>query len=203
MEQLDVRDLPCPEPVIRTKKAIEANPSSVIEVLLNSAASRINVTRMARAMGAQVEAQEMPGGELRLTVITPESAAAPEAEPELVACAEPGAPARATVFIKNRVMGLGNDELGRILMKAFLKSLKSVAPLPAQIIFVNSGVYLTTRGSEEIPTLRELAERGVEIVSCGTCLDFFGKLDELEVGIVGNMLEIVERLTRAPKIIAP
>jgi selenium metabolism protein YedF len=203
MEQLDVRDLACPEPVIRTKKAIEANPDSVIEILLNSPASQTNVTRMARSMGAEVQVQELPGGEVRLTVTTGEAEATPEPAAQLAVRDAPAPGARATVFIKNNVMGLGDDELGRILMRAFLKTLKSAEPLPKEILFVNNGVHLTTEGSEEIPTLRELADLGVEIISCGTCLDFFHKLDQVEVGIVGNMLDIVEHLNRAAKIIAP
>ena len=114
-----------------------------------------------------------------------------------------GTPARATEIVKNNVMGQGDDELGRILMKAFLNTLKSADPPPAEIIFVNNGVHLTTAGSEEVETLRELAGMGVEIVSCGTCLDFFGKLGQVEVGTVGNMFDIVERLNRASKIIVP
>ena len=110
---------------------------------------------------------------------------------------------RATVFLNNNVMGIGDDQLGRILMKAFLKTLKSAEPLPAEIICVNNGVHLTAEGSEELPVLQELAAKGVEIVSCGTCLDFFKKLDKVKVGIVGNMFDIVGRLNKAAKIIAP
>jgi len=203
MVQLDVRDLACPEPVIRTKKAIEANPGSVIEIVLNHPASLTNVTRMAKSMGAAVETEELAGGEYKLNVTTGQAPVSEGPAPELVACDLPGAPVRATVFVKSNVMGLGDDELGRILMKAFLKTLKSTQPPPAEIIFVNYGVHLTISGSEEIETLKELAGMGVEIVSCGTCLDFFGKLEQVEVGTVGNMFDIVERLNRASKIIAP
>jgi selenium metabolism protein YedF len=200
MKEIDLRGLACPEPVIRTKKAIEANPSSVLAVLLNDAASRANVTRMAQSLGARVEGEELPGGELRLTIATGQAKAAPAAEPMPCGAAPAG---RATVFIRNHVMGHGDERLGRILMKAFLKTLRNADPLPADILFVNNGVHLTAEGSEELPTLQELAGLGVEIVSCGTCLDFFGKLDKVKVGVVGNMLEIVTRLNRAAKIISP
>jgi len=199
MPVLDLRNRPCPEPVVETKKAIEANPNSVLEILLNHPASVTNVTRMATALGATVEKQELEGGEVKLVVTTGEPTPQPETE------APPPEPqaGRATIFIKNRVMGFGDEELGRVLMKSFLRTLKNSDPLPEQMIFINSGVHLTTTGSEEIETLRELADRGVEIVSCGTCLDYFGKLEEVEVGTVGNMFDIVERLNRATKIIAP
>ena len=203
METLDLRNLACPEPVIRTKRAIEANPGALLTILLNNAASRENVTRMAMSLGAAVEWEEVAQGEFQLSVTAPVGAATPETEPEMIACDLPAGAARATVFVKNNVMGLGDDELGRILMKAFLKTLRDADPLPACLIFVNAGVHLTTEGSEEIATLKELESKGVEIVSCGTCLDFYGKLEALEVGVVGNMFDIVDRLTRAPKVIAP
>ncbi|MFW6161269.1 MAG: sulfurtransferase-like selenium metabolism protein YedF [Planctomycetota bacterium] len=205
METLDLRNLACPEPVIRTKRAIEANPNSVLTVLLNHPASRENVARMARSLGAQVEEAETDDGEFTLTVTTPEAESPQTAEPqpEMAECTVPAGGARPTVLVKNDVMGLGNDELGRILMKAFLKTLREADPLPACLIFINAGVHLTTEGSEEIAALAQLAERGVEIVSCGTCLDYYDKLDAVQVGLVGNMFDIVDRLVRAPKVIAP
>ena len=106
-------------------------------------------------------------------------------------------------FIHNNVLGHGDDELGRILMKAFLKTLRSVQPLPAKLLFINAGVHLTTEGSEEIPTLQDLADLGVEILSCGTCLDYYGKADKLRVGLAGNMFDIVDSLVRAAKVIVP
>jgi len=203
MEKLDVRGLACPEPVIRARKALEANPNAVLEVLTDSAATRANIARMAQSLGASVVTQELPGGQFQLTITAGQPAAlttpAPQAEP----CAAHAGAARAVVFINNSVVGIGDDRLGRILMKAFLKTLKSAEPLPAAIVCVNAGVHLTTEDSEELTTLGELAALGVEIISCGTCLDFFGKLDKVRVGAVGNMLEIVGRLNRAPKIIAP
>jgi len=199
MAILDLRNRPCPEPVVETKRAIEANPNSVLEILLNHPASVTNVTRMATSLGATVEKEELGENEVKLVVTTGEPAPQTETAPQPTE-AQAG---QATVFIKNNYTGLGNEELGRVLMKAFLKTLKRATPLPREIIFINNGVHLVTTGSEEIETLRELAEAGVEIVSCGTCLDYFGKLDKVEVGTVGNMFEIVERLNRAAKIIAP
>ena len=202
MEALDLRNLDCPEPVIRAKRAIEQHPNDVLELRVNSSASVTNVTRMAKAMGAEVDARELAGGEYSLTVTTGHPPASqPELEP--VTCDVQAPPARATIFLNNSVMGLGDDKLGRVLMKAFLKTLKTAEPLPREIICVNAAVHLTTEGSEEIPTLLELAELGVDVVSCGTCLDFFGKLQSVRVGIVGNMFDIVARLNRAAKIISP
>ena len=121
----------------------------------------------------------------------------------MVECDVPAGGGRAAVFVRNDVLGHGDRELGRILMKGFLKTLREADPLPACVLFINNGVHLTTAGSEEIVTLKELEAKGVEIISCGTCLDFYGKLDALEVGIVGNMLDIVDGLNRAARIIEP
>lgn len=202
METLDLRNLACPEPVIRAKRAIEEHPNSVLELRVNSPATVTNVARMARSMGAEVISRELPGGEFSLTVTTPQPPE-PQVELQPVPSDAQAPPGRATIFLNNSVMGLGDDRLGRVLIKAFLKTLKSADPLPREIICVNAAVHLTTEGSEEIPTLLELAELGVDVVSCGTCLDFFGKLDKVRVGIVGNMFDIVARLNRAAKIISP
>lgn len=203
METLDLRNLECPQPVLRAKEAIETSPDAVIVALVSQALSCENVSRMAKSLGASVETEELDDGEFQLTITPAEAPAEPVALPELVARGVEAAPGRAVVFIRNDVLGRGDDKLGRILMKAFLKTLKSAEPLPAKLLFINAGVHLTTEGSEEIEALRELADLGVEIVSCGTCLDYFGKLDQVKVGVAGTMFDIVDSLVRAAKVITP
>ncbi len=203
METLDLRNLECPQPVLRAKEAIETSPDAVIVALVSQALSCENVSRMAKSLGASVETEELDDGEFQLTITPAEAPAAPVALPALVAYGAAAAPGRAVVLIRNDVLGRGDDKLGRILMKAFLKTLKSAEPLPAKLLFINAGVHLTTEGSEEIEALRELADLGVEIVSCGTCLDYFGKLDQVKVGVAGTMFDIVDSLVRAAKVITP
>ena len=204
MDTLDLRDLDCPQPVLRVKEAIAERPNATFVALVSQAVQSENVARMARSLGASVEAEALVSGEHKLVIRTTEAPGDEGAEPELEAIETgAGGPGRAVVFVKNDVMGFGDDALGRILIKAFLRTLKSVEPLPRSILFVNAGVRLTTEGSEEIATLQELADRGVEIVTCGTCLDYYHKLDSLRVGIAGNMFDIVDRLTRAAKVISP
>ncbi|MEA2108662.1 MAG: sulfurtransferase-like selenium metabolism protein YedF, partial [Pseudomonadota bacterium] len=93
--------------------------------------------------------------------------------------------------------------LGKILMKAFLKTLLEFSIRPRQLIFVNSGVYLTTSGSEEIETIRTLEDEGCAIFSCGTCLDFYHLKDKLEVGQMSNMFEIASLLLEADQVVIP
>ena len=89
-------------------------------------------------------------------------------------------------------MGSGNDELGEVLIKGFIYTLTEAKPYPKYIVFVNSGVKLTAQNKATIENLKILEEGGVEIVSCGTCLDYYGLKDTLEVGTVTNMYNIVD-----------
>ena len=98
-------------------------------------------------------------------------------------------------------MGEGDDKLGKILMKSYLFSLTQQEELPKQMIFFNGGVRLTTEGSGSLEDLKELAERGVEIFSCGTCLDFYGIKDQLRVGSITNMYAIAEAMQTADRLV--
>ena len=100
-------------------------------------------------------------------------------------------------------MGLGDDELGNILMKGFINTIKEVHPLPKKILFYNKGVQITTVDSPVIDTLKELELLGLEILVCGTCADYFKIKDKIGCGIISNMYDITESLTRSSHIIAP
>ena len=100
-------------------------------------------------------------------------------------------------------MGRGNDPLGGVLMRAYIKTLKNINPLPAKIFFYNTGVKITASESDLIAPLQELAGLGVEIFSCGTCLDFFNLQDNLLVGQVTNMFEIMNAMAQAAKVVSP
>jgi len=105
------------------------------------------------------------------------------------------------VFITTDQLGVGDERLGGILMKAFLNTLGDSEPKPERIIFINNGVKLVIEGSEVIDSLKVLEERGVQIFACGTCLNYYGILDQLRIGIVSNMFEIVNFLLDASKVI--
>ena len=98
-------------------------------------------------------------------------------------------------------MGHGNDELGKILMKGFIYALSQLEELPKTILFYNGGATITTEGSASIEDLKSMEAQGVEILTCGTCLDYYGLKDKLCVGSVTNMYTIVEKLSQADKII--
>ena len=89
------------------------------------------------------------------------------------------------------------------VMRAFLKTLLDLKPIPTKLILINSGVRLTSEGSELLETLQALSDRGAGILSCGTCLDFYGLKDKLKVGIISNMYDIAQSLLEADRLIKP
>ena len=108
-----------------------------------------------------------------------------------------------TVVVSSDQMGNGEEKLGRTLMKAFLFALTRQDELPETIMFYNSGAFLSCEGSQSLEDLKNLEAEGVNIMTCGTCLDFYGLKEKLAVGTVTNMYEIVENMEKADKIIRP
>lgn len=186
----------CPLPVVTVKKAMEEGKKS-LTVLVDNEAARKNVRRFGESQGCNVEIKAESAGQYRLT-LTSVVGKLPADNPAAVTDKE-----KIVVYIAHQEMGAGNDELGMILMRAFLKTILEFKPLPQRMIFLNSGVKLTTTGSPVLSVLTELGETGVEILSCGTCLDFFNLKEQLKAGKVTNMYEIIATLRNADRVIAP
>ncbi|MGV8118749.1 MAG: sulfurtransferase-like selenium metabolism protein YedF [Candidatus Xenobiia bacterium LiM19] len=188
---LDLKGLSCPGPVIETKKALEKLVSGILTVTVDNETSRDNVARYARSQGCEVVI-EGDAGEYRLVV-----------RKEISQSASKNKTLKVAAYINSEFVGIGSDELGKILMRAFLKTVPEVTPSIDTIIFVNGGVRLTTEGSPLIDTLKELECNGREIISCGTCLDFFNLLDKVKVGKVSNMYEIMNVLAGSDRVVKP
>lgn len=188
---LDLKGLSCPGPVIETKKALEKLPSGILTVTVDNETSRDNVARYARSQGCEV-AIEGDAGAYRLVI-----------RKEISQSASRDKTVKVAAYINSEFVGIGSDELGKILMRAFLKTVPEVTPSIDTIIFVNGGVRLTTEGSPLIDTLKELECNGREIISCGTCLDFFNLLDKVQVGKVSNMYEIMTVLAGSDRVVKP
>lgn len=114
-----------------------------------------------------------------------------------------GVPTRGPVVVAigSAEMGNGDPKLGKILMKSFLYSLTQLDALPQTVLFFNGGVRMTTEGSESIEDLKALEAQGVEILSCGTCLDFYGLKDKLRVGGITNMYVIAQTMAEAGNVV--
>jgi selenium metabolism protein YedF len=188
---IDCRNMACPMPVVTVKRALEEAAGETIQVLLDDGPPRENVGRFAANRGLIVEESPTDGG-CALTIsgqTDTATVAAGEKEGDTV-----------LLFASDR-LGDGPEELGRLLMKNFIITLLDVAGAPDRLLFVNSGVLLTTEGSEVLEALEALGDRGVEVLSCGLCLDFFHRKDRLRVGGVTNMFTIAESLLKAGSVV--
>lgn len=107
------------------------------------------------------------------------------------------------LLVKSAGIGDGEPDLGEKLMVSFFRMLVESGRAPARAVFMNSGIFLTTRGSPVLDALRTLAAAGTEIVSCGTCLDYYQRADKLEIGAPSTMKETVAALLRFPRVMAP
>jgi len=199
-QKIDCRGLACPQPVLETKKALEGPEAEEILVLLDNQSSKENVRRFAESQGHQVIISEEKGVfELKIKKGKgKEKADSVGGKAENI---QGVASSGMVVFIDTDSLGRGSEELGKILMRSFLQTLEQSEVHPQKILLVNSGVKLACEGSEVLEDLQEFAARGVEILSCGTCLDYFGIKKKLIVGKVSNMYEILDSLTHAGKVI--
>jgi selenium metabolism protein YedF len=202
---VDARGLTCPQPVLETKRVLDESLEQDFLVLVDNPTSRENVARFARNQGCEVEIRDGGVGQFEIKVAVPGAPKALEVQEELLACPAPeiSSQEKVVVYVGNNCMGSGDDLLGAKLMRGFLRTWIDVNPLPWRVIFINSGVKLTTTDDEAVDAVSMLEEKGVEILSCGTCLEHFGLQDQLKVGKATNMYEVIDSLSAAAKVISP
>nr|WP_325223530.1 sulfurtransferase-like selenium metabolism protein YedF [uncultured Oscillibacter sp.] len=191
----------CPIPVVKATRALrEMAGPGILEVHVDNEIAVQNLTRM--AAGHKLAATSEKRGEQEFVVsMEVTEPAAPLEEPPL-SCT-PDARGSLVVAVDSAVMGHGSDELGRVLMKGFLFAIGQLPELPKAMLFYNGGAHLTCRGSDSLEDLKSLEAQGVEILTCGTCLNHYGLTEELAVGGVTNMYSIVEKLAGAGKVVKP
>lgn len=191
MVKVDAIGQVCPVPIIMTKNALKDIEEGQVEVSVDNRISLENLQKMSKEMGYDYTVEE--SGDIFKIVINKmrESVELRESEENTV------------VVIDSLHMGKGDAELGRILMKGFIYTLSEMEELPKTILFYNEGVKLAIEGAESLQDLKSLEERGVEILSCGTCLNFYGITEKLRVGSITNMYTILERQMKATRVIKP
>lgn len=208
-QRVDARGLPCPQPVLLTRKALmELGEEGVVTVVVDSAASRDNVKRFAESQGCTVRVEEPEEGLWEIVLAKGYTCGIPEKK-------EPGpgeAPGAArddrdgggvVVYVNGPGMGRGDQELGEILIKGFLGTLKDVEPLPTHLVFVNEGVRLAVEGSRVLEEIAGLEKKGVKVISCATCLGHLGLEKDLRVGLASNAFEIAQVLMKARSVVTP
>lgn len=199
---LDARGLACPIPVVKAIQTLSDMTEGVLEVHVDNAAAVENLKRMAEGKNLSAESVQLEEQHFVVTIPVDGPVAMDDNTP--LECDIPANPrSDYLVAVDTATMGRGSEELGGVLMKGFLFALTQMEQLPATILFYNGGVKLTTEGSDSLEDLRQLEQRGVEILSCGTCLNYYGLTEKLAVGGVTNMYAIVEKLTGAGRVIKP
>ena len=189
---MDCSGLACPEPVLRTKQALERMTQGTLFVRVDNPAARDNVRRFAESQGCTVKVTRTGAETWDLEIAKGGTCAVGSGPPE----APEAAPAPLALLVVSDRIGPEPD-LGELLLRSFLGTLAQAGSKPARMLFLNRGVHLTTEGSSALEVLQDLAAAGVEIFSCGTCLEYFGKKDKVRVGRVASMYDTVETLTGA------
>ena len=200
---IDARGDACPIPVVKTLKALGAlEGAGEVETIVDNKIAVENLTRMGENKGCTVTADQTAEKEWHVTVATDRAVEVAEGEPEAMTCDVPGS-RRVVVQVASDAMGIGDDELGHKLLKGFIYSLTQLDQLPSTMLFYNSGAHVTCEGSASLEDLKNLADAGVEILTCGTCLEHYGIADKLAVGEVTNMYVIAQKLTGASVVVRP
>jgi len=194
MEYIDLKGMSCPQPVLETKRLLQSGKVEEFKILLDNGPPRENVTRYLESEGycVSIEQQRDDGVLLRATrAVGGGQGLSVQTERKVL------------VLVDGATVGRGDEVLGAVLMKSFLHTLKEIEPRPWKLVFLNAGVKLATEGSDVLGVLGDLEHLGVEVLSCGTCLDFFRLKEKLVAGKVTNMYEIVSSLVAATNVIRP
>lgn len=190
----------CPIPVVKTQKAMqELGGAGTVETLVDNETAVQNLGKLAASRGCASKTEKLGENQYRVTITVGENAEANEQSPEYYTRGKP----KTVAVLSSDKMGGGSDELGGALMKAFVYALSQQEALPDTILCYNGGAKLSCEGSESLEDLKAMAARGVEVLTCGTCLNFYGIKEKLAVGEVTNMYVIVEKLSGADRIIRP
>ncbi|WP_250674708.1 sulfurtransferase-like selenium metabolism protein YedF [Paraclostridium ghonii] len=192
--ELDARGLACPKPVINTKKELDSIEQGVVEVTVDNEIAKENILKLAKSNNFEANVLKTEKDSICIEIIKGENVIIEEKSQESLS--------DTCIFIKSDKIGSGNDELGHVLMKGYIYTLTESKPYPKSVLFVNSAVKLTTENEATIENLKILQDAGVEILSCGTCLDYYGLKEELKVGAVTNMYTIVESMNNSSKTIS-
>lgn len=185
----------CPIPVIMTKNALKEITEGSIEVSIDNKISKENIEKFSKEMGFSFTTREKNGIffiQINKTIngALPNSSTSNDENNTII-------------VIASDKMGDGETALGETLMKGFIYTLTEMESLPKAILFYNKGVFLTASNETTIKDLKILEERGVEILSCGACLNFYHLENNIAVGSITNMYNIIEKQMKANKVIRP
>ena len=200
MKTIDAKGKLCPIPLIMTKKAInELKDLEILKILIDNEISFKNVVHFLNEYKMNIKTEQKAN---EFTILVSKTANIPEeAKPEEYCTIPKSNNSDYIIVINSDKMGKGSDELGEILMKAFVNTLPEIDNLPQKIIFYNSGILLCSNSGPSLDALKRIEISNVDILVCGTCLDYYGKKDALLVGRISNMYDILDSMSKATKIV--
>ena len=201
MKIVNATGLACPQPVVLTKQALESHEQ--VMVIVDNDTALENVKRLGMKSGYDVKAEKKSDGTYEINLTRKAGVVGTKEEFVPSYGATPAKSGPFVIVISSDKMGRGNDELGYVLIRAFLHTIALQAEKPDVMIFYNTGVLLTLQESEVLDDLKELASAGVEMLVCGTCLNYFEAKEKLGVGVVSNMYDIAGIMSRAERLLVP
>lgn len=191
----------CPIPVVKATHALrDMKEPGTLEIHVDNEIAVQNLTRMASGNHLAVKSEKIGEGEY---VVTMDVKELPKPGADAPVTCTPDSRGSFVVAVGGATMGQGDEKLGKTLMKGFLYAVSQLPELPNTILFYNGGAHLTVEGSDSLEDLKSMEAQGVKIMTCGTCLNFYGLTEKLAVGEVTNMYSIVETLAGASKVIKP
>ena len=213
---VDARGKQCPIPVVETRKILShAAPEDVIETAVDNEIAVQNLEKMAAQMKLSCEHRTEGPGHYVVSIFLSEKSREektgdrkqetktdPDDSMGAFRC-QPCAGAGTVVVLSSDKMGEGDEALGTVLMKGFIYALTSQEALPEAVLLYNNGAKLSVEGSDCLEDLKLLESQGVQILTCGTCLNHYGLTEQLAVGSVTNMYDICEKMMTAAKVVKP
>jgi selenium metabolism protein YedF len=188
-KSIDVRGLACPQPVLETKKVLENEEFDVLEIIADNETAKENLSSLLKKMNFQILSISRKDDNFHILVAGNEKQIHNEVKID-----KPKLEGKILLFTAD-TLGKGNEELGKMLIKAFTHTLTELNKKPKTMIFMNSGVKLCVENAETIANLKKLQAENVQLLVCGTCLNFYNLTDKLKVGEISNMYDISELLS--------
>jgi selenium metabolism protein YedF len=201
MKIVNATGLACPQPVVLTKQALESHEQ--VMVIVDNDTALENVKRLGMKSGYDVKAEKKSDGTYEINLTRKAGVVGTKEEFVPSYGATPAKSGPFVIVISSDKMGRGNDELGYVLIRAFLHTVAEQAEKPDVMIFYNTGVNLALKESEVLDDLKDLVSAGVEMLVCGTCLNYFEAKEKLGIGVVSNMYDIAGIMSRAGRLIVP
>ncbi|MFR1710097.1 MAG: sulfurtransferase-like selenium metabolism protein YedF [Clostridium sp.] len=191
---IDCKGLNCPIPVVNTKKYFDNLKSGVGVTIVDNEVAKNNIVKFAQGNGFTYEVEVKEGNLFYITITKGET------KVEAINLASKNNKEKFTIVIGSDKLGNGDDELGVALMKSYLFALSEAEVIPDNLLFLNGGVKLVVEGALTLDSIKRLKERGVNIQSCGLCLDFYGLKENIAVGEITNMYAIIEMMNNGKTI---